>query len=237
MYKKHPLLSEPKNSLQKLWRYLKYERLLEVINEGSLYFPHITKMTDKWEGLLTARTKDNLFRQQYSRYRNAEAARGSVETYEQHKDNFYINCWHMNDHESYLMWKVYGDRECAIQTTYERLTASFGDEHPEINGCVITYIDYDRDHFPIGNIVSAVSFKDLPYRDEKEFRLLYSKIWLANQDYPVDENGVKIQVDIKMLIENIYLNPSKELNIQKLFNYLKTKQLSLEKVNYSRIKE
>lgn len=32
----------------------------------------------------------------------------------------------MNDYESYLMWKVYGDRGCAIQTNYERLVASFG---------------------------------------------------------------------------------------------------------------
>jgi len=160
-----------------------------------------------------------------------------VEMYEQHKDVFYVYCCHMNEYESYLMWKVYGDRECAIQTNYERLTASLGDEPPEINGCVVTYIDYEREHFPIGNIVIPVSYKDLPYKDEKEFRLLYSKIWLLNQGYPVDENGVKIKVDINMLIEYIYINPSKELKIDKLFEHLENKKINLDRVKYSRIRE
>ena len=68
MYRKHHNLTEPENSRQRLWRYLKYERLLQTINEGALYFPHITTLSDKWEGLLTTRTKDNLFKQEYAKY-------------------------------------------------------------------------------------------------------------------------------------------------------------------------
>jgi hypothetical protein len=76
MFKKHPYLTEPKNTRQRLWRYLKHERLLELISEGNLYFPHITRMSDKWEGLLTERTEEKLFRSEYAKYNSVESAKG-----------------------------------------------------------------------------------------------------------------------------------------------------------------
>ncbi len=101
MYKKHARLKEPQNSRQKLWRYLKYARLVELINEGFLYFPHITNLNDKWEGLLTNKTKVKLLREEYAKCKNAERASSATEQYEKHKDAFYINSWHMNNNESY----------------------------------------------------------------------------------------------------------------------------------------
>ena len=234
MYKKHQVLKEPKNSLQKLWRYLKYERLLELINDGVLHFRHITKMGDKWEGLLTKLTKDKLFRHEYLIYKNADTARNATDQYEQHKDSFYINCWHINDYESYLMWKVYGDRGCAIQTNYERLVASFGKYPPVINGCVINFIDYERDSFDIGNIFLPVSHKDLRYRDEKEFRLLCWKPDLEKYDLPFDENGVNVRIDVNMLIDKIFINPSKNVNIKELQEQIEKNKLNCE-IEASRI--
>lgn len=235
MYQKHSLLREPQNSLQKLWRYLTYERLLQIINEGVLHFRHITKMSDKWEGLLTNLAKDKLFRQQYLIYKDATNARAATGQYEQHKDLFYINCWHMNDYESYLMWKVYGDRGCAIQTDYKRLVAAFGDELPAINGCMINYIDYERDQFDVGNIFLPVSHKDLPYRDEKEFRLLCWKPEFEKHNLPFDENGVNVRIDVNMLIEKIFINPSKNVNIEELQEQIEKNRLNCM-IENSRIK-
>ncbi len=236
MYKSHEHLKQPENSRQKLWHYLKYERLLQIINDGFLYFSHITKINDKWEGLLTDKTKEELFRIEYNKYENANTASASIADYEEKKDSFYVNCWHMNDHESYLMWKVYGEKGCAIQTNYERLVTSFGDNPPVINGCVIRYIDYERDSFPIGNVFWSVTYKDLPYRDEKEFRLLYWKLHLANQNIPVEENGLKVKIDVNMLIDNIYINPSKEINIEALEKSVNNQKLDCE-IKYSKVKE
>lgn len=60
-------------------------------------------MRDKWEGLLTKRTEEMLFWAEHAKYKNAEIAKESIKEYEKHKDAFFINCWHMNNHESYLM--------------------------------------------------------------------------------------------------------------------------------------
>lgn len=236
MYSKHSYLMEPENPRQRLWRYLKYERLLELIKEGNLYFPHITRMSDKWEGLLTKRTKEKLFWAEYAKYKKAESANGAVEQYEMHKDAFYVNSWHMNNHESYLMWKVYGDRGCAIQTTYERIVTSFHNGQAEINGSVVNYIDYDRDQLPTGNTFYSVSYKDIPYKDEREFRLLYWKLSLPNQNLPVEETGVKVAVDADILIENIYINPAILFDADELTEAINNKSLSCE-IKKSRIKE
>jgi hypothetical protein len=84
---------------------------------------------------------------------------------------------------------------------------SFHNAPAEINGGIVNYIDYEREQFPIGNTYWSVSHKDLPYMDEKEFRLFYWKLSLANQKFQVEETGVKVPVDADILIENIYINP------------------------------
>jgi hypothetical protein len=130
-------------------------------------------MSDEWEGLLTKRTKDDFFWSEYRKYKNSVIANRSVTQYEEIKDEFNINSWHMNHNESYLMWKVYGNRECAIQTTYEDLKTAFHKSEKEVTGGIIKYIDYEKERIPFGNSFFAVSHKDLPYTDEREFRLLY----------------------------------------------------------------
>ncbi len=204
------------------------------MNTGSLFFPHISQFSDKWEGLLTRKTREELFKEEYAKYNNSELAAAGVEQYERSRENFYLLCWHMNDHESYLMWKVYANRGCAIQTNYERLVASFSDSPREVNGCVVKYIDYERDPFPIGNVYSSVSYKDVPYRDEKEFRLLYWKVALQNQGYHAGDRGVEIGIDTDMLIQNIYINPGEDIDVAELRKALETAGIRRE-IRQSRI--
>lgn len=236
MFQKHPLLAQPKNSLQKLWRYLRYDRLLQIINDGQLYFRHISEMSDQWEGLLTEKAKANLYRQQYSTYKNAAEANFATDKYENLRNLFYVNCWHMNNYESYLMWKVYSGKECSIQTTYERLIAAFGDYHPDITGGVMTYIDYERDHFDLGNIYTPVSHKDIPYQDEKEFRLLCWKPDIEKHQLSYGDKGINLMVDVSMLIEKIYINPTADIYVEKLRKLKEEKNLSFT-IEATRIKE
>lgn len=88
MYVKQQPLTEPRNTRQKLWRYLKYERLLEIVNTRSLFLPHISRFSDKWEGLLTTRTKDALFRDKYAQCNDAKTAASGVEEYEKFRNLF-----------------------------------------------------------------------------------------------------------------------------------------------------
>lgn len=156
---------------------------------------------------MTARTRDRLFKWFYGQYHNAKAAAHSVAEYEKHSEAFFVNCWHMNDAESYLMWKVYANKGFAVQTTFERVQIAFDAFDGEINGGVVEYIDFAREQFDTGNVFNTVVKKDIPYRDEREFRLLFWRSDPANSGVIVQPGGVRVRVDLNKLIDRIYISP------------------------------
>jgi hypothetical protein len=231
VYRENSTLTRPSHSLQPLWRYLKVERLTDLISTESLYFRRLSLMGDKWEGLLTAKTSAVLLRHFYGIYHDASIANAQIEDYEKHREEFYVNCWHMNNAESYLMWKVYADRGCAIETTFERIRIAFDGFMGEIEGSVIDYIDYKREKMPVGNIYQSVVRKDLPYKDEREFRLLFWQHSLANQKIEVGLEGIKIGVNLNKLIARIWLNPQYEESTREIVRLVEAKGLDCEICN------
>ena len=207
MYRTPSVLARPRNSLQPLWRYFRYKRLMDLLDSEKLFFAHLRGLSDGLEGSLTERTRDRLFKWSYRRYNDATLARQEVEDYENHRNAFFVNCWHMNDAESYLMWKVYGDRGFAIRTTFERVQISFDRFPGEVNGGVVEYIDFQREATQIGNVFTPVVKKDVPYRDQREFRLLLWQPNQANQWIDMSAPGIRVQVDLEKLIEKIYVSP------------------------------
>jgi hypothetical protein len=225
----HSLHKKPKDSRQKMWRYLKLERLIQLIEKEEIFFTHLPKMNDKWEGLLTKRTREALYNWELNRYKgNVAAATGAMRQQDENREHFYLSCWHMNDFESYLMWKAYGDKGCAIQTTFERISCSFDNTPASVEGCCVEYIDYERDEFGPGNVYIPIGFKDKPYRDEHEFRLIFWKSGEKNQKLIPGEKGISIKVDTNMLIDNIYINPNFKQDLGQLEETIKRKGLDCE---------
>ena len=208
MYEVSSTLERPKRSLQSLWRYLSAERLQDLLQTRELFFTNLVSLEDQYEGALTTRARESLanwFQAQNKipRIRAYE----EVDKYQDSRSEFYVNCWHMNEHESYLMWKAYGDRGYAIQTTYERLQCAFERTENLVTGGVVKYVDFERDLTLVGNSFNHVATKDTPYTDEKEFRLVYWNLSLQNADTFTLPNGVRVPVDIKMLIRNVVSSP------------------------------
>jgi hypothetical protein len=225
MYKNSSTLKIPINSQQKLWRYFSYERLKDLLLSEEIFFTDIRAFDDGLEGSLTARTRDRLFDWFQSQGNDAVIAHGSVKQYENHSEAFFVNCWHMNDGESYLMWKAYAERGFAVRTTFERLQSSFDNFPGEVTGGIVNYVDFEREITPLGNVFNHVITKDLPYRDEREFRLLFWRTAKANQNIMLGEKGIKIRVDLKMLIESIYLNPIETTEHEELCQILDEKDI------------
>jgi hypothetical protein len=236
MYRENSKLKRPTNSLQPLWRYLKHERLVDLLSSSSLYFRRLSLMDDQWEGLLTRKTNESLFKHFYATYQDRDIARAQIEEYEKHREEFHINCWHMNERESYLMWKVYSGRGCAVETTFERMQIAFDEFSGEVEGGVVEYLDYRRSEMPIGNIYNSVVRKDLPYRDEKEFRLLFWQHSLANQPIHVGSDGIKIKVDLNKLIAKIWLSPQHNSSTSEIERLIEEKKLECE-ISTSAIRE
>ncbi len=226
MYHTPRVLERPRNSLQPLWRYLRYERLMDLLDTEELFFAHLLGLSDGFEGSITGRTRDRLFHWFYSQSEDVALARQDVEDYENHSNAFFVNCWHMNDGESYLMWKAYGERGFAIRTTFERVQISFDRFVGEVNGGVVEYIDFAREATRIGNVFTPVVKKDSPYRDEREFRLLLWQPNKANQWIDVSAPGVRVRVDLGKLIEKIYVSPRVKKVPPELHKLLDRKRLT-----------
>src|SRR5262245_34448629 len=107
MYSMYKKLVNPKNSRQLLWRYLSHERLCDLLRSEELFFSHLPRFSDGLEGRLTARTRQHLY-DFWHLQQGLEPAMSwrQVEEYEKLQEQFYVSCWHMNQAESYLMWKA-----------------------------------------------------------------------------------------------------------------------------------
>jgi hypothetical protein len=208
MYESSSTLANPSDSLQPLWRYLSAERLIDLLTTQEIFFAHLPVLEDAREGALTARSREHVAKWFQTQDRSSLAqAHAEVDEYEKAQRFFYVNCWHMNTHESYLMWKSYAGRGFAVETSFERLRASLDRSDAAVTDGVVEYVDFERDRTPVGNVFNHVATKDRPYQDEREFRLVFWDVDPRNGDYPKVTNGVRINADTRMLIRKVVKNP------------------------------
>ena len=87
----------------------------------------------------------------------------------------YINSWHMSEHESVAMWKLYDltGQGIAIQTTFRRLTDCFVDQRGIHVGCV-NYINHHDNETWLGNYFDPFMHKHIALSHEREVRAV---IW------------------------------------------------------------
>lgn len=209
MYETDNLLKQPKKPDQYLWKYYAENRLLELLHSSELFFTHVPTFADGFEGLLPAKTRASFIRWCIANGSAPAKAAQEATDYEKMRDDFYASCWHVNDHESYLMWKVYANdsRGYAVRTTFERIQAAFDGFPGIIRGGSVEYVDFTEDDVGAGYAFDLVTTKDLPYRDESEFRLFFWNKESPNNTHPTFEDGVKVPVDLSFLVECLYVSP------------------------------
>jgi hypothetical protein len=127
------------------------------------------------------------------------------------KTEMALNCWHMNDHESAAMWKLYlkSNDGIAIQSTYNRLSSCLDETEIPVFIGMVKYIDYEKEFIGLNNLLIPYVRKRKSFEHERELRCL---IWQneRQQDakFSLESGGKKINVNLVELIENIYISPS-----------------------------
>lgn len=145
---------------------------------------------------------------------------------------FHVNCWHINEHESAAMWKLYmkSDEGVAIQSTVGRLIESAKKSTDAIYIGEIDYIDYATDSFRRWNGFNAIVRKRRSFAHERELRALIWKpgdMQAVNYEYMTKgmgsqimkipdfsaaykdhAHGIDVPSNIKELIEHLYVCPS-----------------------------
>lgn len=201
--------TEPISS-ELLWRYLKTERFISLVNSSSLYFAAATQFTDPFEGAVAVMPPDFPVDPRYSELNHGERA------FKELKRLTKVSCWHRADYESDAMWKLYAGQSkgVAICTTLERIRAAarpfrlapeYGTE--DLFGGIVEYVDLVQVRMK-ANMLDRFFFKHKAFSWEREFRLAISVRMAEEFGVQVPELGVQLSVDLDALIEKIILGPS-----------------------------
>ncbi len=117
----------------------------------------------------------------------------------------------MNDYESAAMWKLYlkSNEGIAIQSTYSRLSACFEETEIPVFIGKVNYVDYDNHFINLDNLLLPYVHKRKSFEHERELRCL---VWQNERSedakFSLDTGGVKINIDLEKLVENIYISPN-----------------------------
>lgn len=175
----HPNIT---NLEEPIYRYMKLEHLITMLNTKELYIPHRSSFSDLSEmgikydpkniGVLLAVAKNEKTRKvnkkmidEFNRIRQASK-------------NVCVSSWtsdlKIKDNvtgENFLMWKAYGgnDISCRIETTTQKLIDAM--TCIEDTCVLLAKVEYAKESNPDGNAQKAIFWKPPFYEGEQEVRL------------------------------------------------------------------
>jgi hypothetical protein len=224
----HPSFREPTRKDIKVWRYMDLAKFVSVLQNNGLFFPKASLLGDPFEGSTPRmnRTMWELIKQYrktapeippFSHFKDltddqiTTIIEGSSIHRREMTDRFLVNSWHMNEHESAAMWKIYTATQEAIciQSTYKKLRLLM----PEwVHIGEFNYIDYDKQVIIKNNTFNFIMKKRHSFNYERELRAVaWSVEWILSstdlQDN-VKASGIWVPADLDVLIENLYISPT-----------------------------
>lgn len=193
-----------------VWRYLRLDRFLPLLR-NKMYFPRPIQFDDRWEGMFPPSYLRRI------RTNNANSSDVDIAIDDMlarrnmHQHAHFVSCWHMSEHESDAMWKLYGlaPEGLAIKSTVRDLLECF---RPYGHGAV-QYYDQARDQ-QTKNIFSGphdILWKRQDFAWEKEYR-----IWFDDNEM-IDAFSEKGDVQISQSVQGQYFNVS---NTQQLIKQI-----------------
>jgi len=172
-----------------------------------------------------------------------------LESYESSIESHFLNCWHINETESNLMWGTYSDQKgIGIKSTLGQLKSAL-DAHEEHDVFIgkVRYIDYSQERIPEGNSFLPFLHKRKQFRGERELRAVISSIPTTDEpvegepnankiDWEQQPGGIQVSVNLSDLIEEVYLAPgTPESVVESVGDVLEENGLSRDIVKESAI--
>jgi len=137
---------------------MSFARLMHLLKFKKLYFARLDHLEDQMEGIPVNIHLSDPHKESYLRI------------------NKYVNCWHINEHESEAMWKLYGGvpaESVAIKSSIGRVKdAIWDDPTPVIMGKV--HYEDKPDEELLRSFYVQVYCKRRIYAHEQELRLCVS---------------------------------------------------------------
>jgi hypothetical protein len=221
MYKELHIWARPRDE-EFIWRFMDLSKLLFVLVHEALRFVRLDLLEDKFEGYipkgniivptdLTDIPPDQQTLTVEKRNKNnrnlARNARQSI----------FVNCWHINEHESAAMWKVYlqSAEGVAIRSTFGRLKDSLRNAPQKVEIGKVEYLDYQtaRVDTAIIDRTALGMRKRKSFEYEQELRAIH---WDGTEATDIDRGTregnskefIPIPVHVDTLLETVFVAPT-----------------------------
>jgi hypothetical protein len=118
MISSHPSFVWPTDQNVKLWRYTDLAKFASLLFTSKLFFSRASFLGDPYEGSITKTQHD--LRRYIIANRTVDP---SLEMWKDMTDDA-LRPWHMNEHESAAMWRLYtsASEAVCVQSTFARLS-------------------------------------------------------------------------------------------------------------------
>ena len=215
MYINHNNIHLSENPDTIVWKYLDLSKFLDLLLSQKMFMSRSDKFEDQYEGTFSEPTFEEIKKIATN---NPEF----LDYYKSHREKVAISSWHTNEYESFAMWQIFTKNQegLAIQSTIGRLKDALQPEQltKQYIGDV-NYIDYKKEYIPFDDNFFPFLFKRKSFQYEREVRIITD---VTEQNISIND-GLKINVDINMLIEKIYIHPKSENWYKRLVIELVTK--------------
>ena len=207
------LFSNSPSDSGKIWRFVDFAKFMGLLEDKALFFCRSDRLGDDFEGHysnaplranVTYISADSPPKTDYNVLLDEEDVTPIKEHNLQLRQSVFINCWNLNNYESYNLWRLYSaNKGVAIQSTFGRLKESLKSSPERVNVGRVTYIDWDEHDVPVGNSLYPFVYKRNNFESENELRALY---WDIDNRYG-NKLGINIPINLEILVENIYIYP------------------------------
>lgn len=216
MYTKHTCLSLEYPDSRKIWRYMDFVKFVNLLDTKSLFFCRADRFDDKWEGKYPKKMIDK-FSLNKKIIKSDDGNEYSWCEWQIKKEarSHLINCWHVSDYESDVMWKLYSSiiQSIAIQSTIGRLKRCFNKTIERIWIGEVEYVDFKiwkpkNRIYNIGepNTLKTFFLKRKGFKHEKEIRAIANILYNKHKQ----EKGILVDIDLNELVETIVISPTSE---------------------------
>ena len=198
----------PNDPNSRIWRYMKYEHLEDLLSNHRLHFARADTVDDINEGQLPESIRQLALTILPEIYKNSgysveQLLEKEEKGLQQYKRAIFLNCWHLDNDETKERWQNHKDREIAIQSTYLKLElASYEKKRKRYEVSLVNYIDHANDYVSQQHPFTIYLQKALKYGYEREIRAISYNPHLS------DNEDVFIAVNLEPLLEQIVISPN-----------------------------
>ena len=202
MYLDNPNIKLPEDPETIVWKYLDLSKFLDLLLSKKLFMSRSDKFEDQYEGTFSEPTFEEIRKLSID---NPDF----LNYYKTHREKVAISSWHINEYESFAMWQIFTQNSegLAIQSTIGRLQKALQpEEHFQQYIGEVNYIDYKKEYNPFDDLFFPFLYKRKSFQYEREVRIISD----VTQNNLKLNDGLKINVDVNLLIEKIYIHPKSE---------------------------